>query len=300
MNSVEIENLWEKLSMVDLFDSIDNVSKSNDENDKIMNQIKDKLAFVFSSQLKKKREKEKREAMVRRYREYLEGLQTLIKMQMKSIDYLIEEDSYDISDTFIQLKRELIDYSMQVYKLDMLDMSQVLNKKEQRIYRCIHLYDFLVQYNNPTGNSILAENKKQDSRNKKLDINVRRSFMWKTYFYLIINLEKQKSYNRTYISYFMKKYNHENDNELYLKISDYYAADFQGQFSKNIYCQRKKLKLTQKQLQERSGVDRTMIAKIEKVQQPTTLETAIKLLSALNLGIAIYPITGIKEKHFIQ
>lgn len=300
MNSMGIENSTGELSMVDLFDSIDNVSKSNDENDEIINKIKDKLVFVFSSQLRKKREKEKKAAMVRRYKAYLEGFQSLIREQMASIDCLIEEDSYDISDTFTQLKKELIDYSMQAYKLDMLDMSEVLNKKEQSIYRCIHLYDFLVQYNNPTGNTILVENKKQNGRNKKLDINVRHSFMWKTYFYLIINLEKQKSYNRTYISYFMERHKQEDDNELYLKISNFYAADFQGQFSKNIYCQRKKLKLTQKQLQERSGVDRTMIAKIEKVQQPTTLETAIKLLSSLNMGIAMYPIAGVEEKHLIQ
>ena len=38
-----------------------------------------------------------------------------------------------------------------------------------------------------------------------------------------------------------------------------------------------------------------MIAKIEKVKQPTTLETAVKLLTSLNLGIAIYPFDEIEE-----
>ena len=50
------------------------------------------------------------------------------------------------------------------------------------------------------------------------------------------------------------------------------------------------------QLSERSGIDRTMIAKIEKVKQPTTLETAIKVLTSLNMGIALYPLTDIIEK----
>ena len=66
--------------------------------------------------------------------------------------------------------------------------------------------------------------------------------------------------------------------------------DFQGKLSEVISNQRKKMKLTQKQLQEKSGVDRSMIAKIEKVQQPATLETAIRLLTSLNVGIALYPL----------
>lgn len=108
----------------------------------------------------------------------------------------------------------------------------------------------------------------------------------------MICLEKQRKYNQTIISYQIEKSKEEKDEHFWEKVSNYYAADFQGQFSKNVYCQRKRLKLTQKQLQGRSGVDRTMIAKIEKIRQPATLETAIKLLSSLNLGVAIYPIAA--------
>ena len=78
------------------------------------------------------------------------------------------------------------------------------------------------------------------------------------------------------------------------------AADFQGQISKSIFYQRKKLNLTQEELSKISGVDRSMIAKIETVKQPPTLETAIKLLSALNMGIAICPLGGQGEKFLLQ
>lgn len=299
MRSLELENSMEQLSVVDLFDSIDNVDNNNDENDKIIEKIKDKMVILLSSHLKKRKEKERKEAMFQRYRAYLNYFQELIEKQMAIIDELIdEEDTYDISDTFLKLKKELIDYSMQIYKLDLLDMSEVLNKKEKNIYEYIHLYDFLEKYhsksekcNFPSVIQMEQVHKKEDKTEEKLV-----SSNWKTYYYLVICLEKQQEYNHTFTSYFMTKNEAQMDKQLFIKLSNFYAADFQGQLSKNIYCQRKKMKLTQMQLSERSGIDRTMIAKIEKVKQPTTLETAIKLLSSLNMGIAIYPFAEIEKK----
>lgn len=217
---------------------------------------------------------------------------------MKTIDILINEDTLDISDTFLNLKKELIDYSMKIYKLDLLDMEDVLNSKEKNIYQYIHIYDFLDKYNSDIEkDSWVFRNNigmiKTDTNKNKKNLAFTN---WKTYYYLVINLEKQQEYNTKVISYWMAKTNKNENKDFYLKLSDFYAADFQGQLSKSIYCQRKKLKLTQMQLSERSGIDRTMIAKIEKVKQPTTLETAIKVLTSLNMGIALYPLTDIIEK----
>ena len=112
---------------------------------------------------------------------------------------------------------------------------------------------------------------------------------WKTYYYLVICMKKQKDFNQTLLeNYILRK---KNLNEINLSVgkSSFLIADFQGQLSKSIFYQRKKLKLTQAELAQISGVDRSMIAKIETVNQPTTLETALKLLSALNISIAICP-----------
>lgn len=292
MSSVRIENSLIESSVVDLFDTIDNVGNSNDDNDKIIDRIRNKVVILFCTHFRKK--KEKKETILRQYKEYLKCFYQLIEKQMITIDNLIDEDIDDGADVFIKLKKELLDYSMQMYKLDLLDMSAILNKKEQSIYQFIHLYDLLGRYHRVSETMDLPQIK----QNAQIIIKDKKSVLpnWKTYYYLVVCLEKQKEYNQSFVSYYRANNRKESENELILKLSNYYVADFQGQFSKSIYCRRKKLKLTQKQLQERSGVNHTMIAKIEKVKQPTTLETAIKLLSSLNMGIALYPFAEVEEK----
>lgn len=298
MRELKIENSMQDLSVTELFETIDNVDNNNDENDKIIETVKDKIEILLADFWRKKKQKERKKEMLRRYGEYLKAFCNLIEKQMKIIDILIEEDTLDISDTFLNLKKELIDYSMKIYKLDLLDMEEVLNSKEKNIYQYIHIYDFLDKYSSDIREEswALRSNRsmiKKDNNEYKENL----AFInWKKYYYLVINLEKQQEYNTNIISYLIAKTNKNDNRDFYLKISDFYAADFQGQLSKSIYCQRKKLKLTQMQLSERSGIDRTMIAKIEKVKQPTTLETAIKLLTSLNMGISIYPFTDIVEK----
>mgnify|MGYP000092806353 FL=1 len=295
MRSLEIEKSMEQLSVIDLFDSIDNVNNNNEENDKIIKKVKEKVGVLLKSYLKKEREKKRREEMLQHYKIYLKCFQEVIEKQEEIIDNLTEED--DVVDTMFDLKNEIIDYSMRIYESDLLNISEILGKKEQTIYQYIHLYDFLWKYNNehekhkfPLSINMDQSHKKEEKSKEKLNLS-----NWKTYFYLVVCLKKQQEYNHTFTSYFMSRNRIETNKESFIKLSDFYAADFQGQLSKNIYCQRKKLKLTQMQLSERSGIDRTMIAKIEKVKQPTTLETAVKLLTSLNLGIAIYPFDEIEE-----
>jgi len=288
MNGLDIE-----YSIVELFDTIDNIGNNNDGNDKIIDRIKEKIILF-----RKKKERDKKEAAISRYREYLKRFLNMIETQMITIDNLFNNDNaYDIISVFLKLNNELINYSMELYRLDLMDISEVLDKKEQGIYQYIHIHDFLEKYHNMCVNVDLQDmyqNEKVAMGTFEEDA-LEVSQNWKTYYYLCICLEKQRSYNQTFISYCMSKNMQKDKEQIFVKQSNFYAADFQGQLSKNIYYQRKRLKLTQQQLSERSGVDRTMIAKIERVQQPTTLETAIKLLSSLNMGIAMYPLARIEE-----
>lgn len=295
MKAIKIDNSIQDLSIADMFDSIDNVGNKNEDNDKIINNIKEKIETLLKNVLKKKNKKEK---LIQNYKDFLCTFQELIEKQITTINNLIEEDTQDSSDIYLKLKKELFDYYMQIYKLDMFDVSEILNKEEKNIYRYICVYDFLNRQNDNLENHNLSlkfynESTEKEHNQKDKDLV---SPTWKIYFYLVICLEKQQQYNKSFISYYVNKNRDKDFEDIYKKFSDFYVADFQGQLSKNIYCQRKKLKLTQMQLSERSGIDRTMIAKIERVKQPTTLETAIKLLSSLNMGIAIYPFTEIEEE----
>ena len=110
-------------------------------------------------------------------------------------------------------------------------------------------------------------------------------------------MKKQKEFNQKLLSNYMLRRKNINDIKILADKSSFCAADFQGQVSKSVFYQRKKMKLTQNDLSKISGVDRSMIAKIERLNQPTTLETAIKLLSALNVEIAICPMRG-EEKSY--
>lgn len=66
--------------------------------------------------------------------------------------------------------------------------------------------------------------------------------------------------------------------------------DFQGDLAIIVKEKRKQRKWTQQHLASVSGVERTMIAKVENLQASTSLETAIKLLTPLGMGLVIYPI----------
>lgn len=64
---------------------------------------------------------------------------------------------------------------------------------------------------------------------------------------------------------------------------------FRSILSRYIFTWRSRNNVTQNELSKKSGVDRTMIAKIEKLQQTASLDTTIKLLSTINAKLIIVP-----------
>ena len=62
---------------------------------------------------------------------------------------------------------------------------------------------------------------------------------------------------------------------------------FRSQLSKYVFTWRTKNNMTQNELAQKSGVDRTMIAKIEKLQQNASIETTAKLLSTMDAQLMI-------------
>ena len=113
--------------------------------------------------------------------------------------------------------------------------------------------------------------------------------LWKNIFFYTICQVRQNTFDNEIIANYIKR-NKPESNELRTVTRNYYVHKYQGEFAKSILTKRKLLKLTQKELQEKSGIDHSMIAKIEKLQQTVTFETAIKLLTSLNMGICIYSV----------
>ena len=282
MRGLEIENSIEQLSIVDLFDIINIVDNDNATNDEIVRKIEEKIEI----QLKEKEDISSNYRELLLYMEHLKKLNELIEKDIALIEELLEKkDTNDILDILDSSKNEILDYSLRIYGLETYTMLQTFNEEEKKVYGCLQAYNLLEKYFSSIEQRDLEKKKNDEKHEVKYELD---SSRWKTYFYFILSLDKQQEYNQLYTTYIRNNSQTEDDNQVYIQSSKYYASDFQGQLSKNIYCKRKRMKLTQKQLSERSGIDRTMIAKIEKVQQPTTLETAIKLLSSLNMGIAIY------------
>lgn len=85
---------------------------------------------------------------------------------------------------------------------------------------------------------------------------------------------------------FMKEYRSQLQSQLFRSI-----------LSKYIYTWRNQNNITQNELAKRSGVDRTMIAKIERLQQTASLDTTIKLLNATNASLMILPEGQVCKNH---
>lgn len=265
-------------AIVELFNTIDTVSKSNDENDTIMDKVKNRIFFYIGSYFDRQKERREKRAMIKRYKVYLLGFQELLSKQMSVLDSFSNKSDKDIrTELFISLRNELTNYSIEALKLEFSDMSEYLSSDIFNIYTYVRTHDLLDSYNKIFEKDISTKQEKPILSD------------WKTYYYMAIDRRKQLRFNENLFSNFISRTHTGLDNDFFIERGILCTTDFTGRLSKNIFYQRKRLNLTQVQLAGRSGVDRTMIAKIEKVQQKPTLETAIKLLSALNLELAICP-----------
>lgn len=297
-----MESLMYDGSVVELFDAIDNVSNSIDENDTIIGKIRDKFSYIIVTHINYKKQQAYRKSMLKRYRAYLDGFYTLIEDQITVINELFHESSsYDISDIIKDLTKQLDEYCMQQRRFEFELVSDYFSKKECDIYKYVQTYSLLDKYHKAIKGCevVLKNNKNKDNAPSEKEITAT-SPDWKRYYYLSICMEKQRDFSQTLLFDYLSRRKSKDDFQFYINKSLLCAADFQGQLSKSVLCQRKKMKLTQVELSKISGVDRSMIAKIEKLNQPSTLETAIKLLSALNMGIAICPFGGSGEKSLLR
>lgn len=247
-------------SIAEMFGSIDNVCKSNDENGKIFSKILDRFHSKAAARSESMQEKTYR---INKYHEYLEGFRALINDQMKVVEGAADQHGTD-ARLLKELKDSLMQYTLKQSVCEFYDMAEILSKRELEIYLYTYMHKMISEYSEVIGKEMFVD--------------------WKTYFFLGVNIKKQLELNEMLMPGGTTERLH--------------SMDMQGQFAKTVFYQRKRLNLTQAKLSEISGVDRTMIAKIERVSQPVTFETAVKLLTALDMGIAFYPFG--KENRFME
>ena len=168
--------------IIELFNNIDNIINDNDKNDVFVKKIMDKVYVLFKSHLSYKRKKEEkaREAMLKSYREYLIGFYEIITKQVEIIDNMINEEfTSDCSEVFIDLQKELDEYSMKKYNIQFWFMSNFMNKKECDIYKNIQIYSFIDKYYDSISERdaiLVGEKGKEEVADRSSD--------WKYYYYL--------------------------------------------------------------------------------------------------------------------
>lgn len=262
-NSIDVSlfTVENEKSVSELFQSINSIHNDAEENEKIWSEISDKITdSVINSEEKNKNK------MMNTYKVFLESLQSVVNKQLEEITSMIDETTF--VDT---IEKDFLDTLLEFREQKHQAMADILDAKELEIYDMVVLHDYIrkisERYSTPPDkyiHSLYFFNS------------------WMEYFNMSVCMKNQKECDKKIVkNYMMRK--HEDD--FFAVKNSYEVYKIQGLLSTSIYQQRKKLGLTQKQLQERSGVDHTTIAKIEKLQQPTTLETAVKLLSSLNIEI---------------
>lgn len=289
---------FDNLNINGLFFSIDVIRNTFEENQTIFANInalfKKKIKKYYNDYLKMKEKKN----MLKRYRQYLTNLSDLIKLQIDQIDSVLDDNDFsnDFESLYSKMKTNLLNTCFYQFDLDILDTDNAMDdNNERKIYYYNYWYhsinNYITSFKNK--NMLCFENTK---------INCEILHKIQSQFFLTItlknNIYKDNAILSTHKNELLALSNTQyiNSEELFkqsefLELSkEYYISQFQANLSKVVYYQRNKMDLTQKELAELSNVDRTMIAKIEKVNQKTTMETAIKLLTTLNLGIMIYPL----------
>lgn len=110
-------------------------------------------------------------------------------------------------------------------------------------------------------------------------------------FYYKKAKDEKRSFQKDMLEWYVGSLDPTKHSEQIIKpIQQFMLKDFRGDFAVIVREKRKEKNLTQKQLADSAGLERSMIAKIEGMQASTSLEATINTLTALDLGLLIYPL----------
>ena len=269
--------------LLEKFERINSAGKSPSENDAIMVSVMNEITSTIKSFFCRERERAMRNALKEEYLLLLKEIRTIVREQENIISQIdCETDAGKLVDTLFALKKEMEEYTERLVAWEYSYNDKIFSEQERTIVKWTRLYDNIDKYTRRI--------KMYDAVSVKNDAGITPLSNWKTCFFLWIGMEKQKDSRQIFMLDYKERKAITDTEELLKSRNALCAMDFHCHLSKSVYNQRKKLNLTQLELARKSGVDRSMIAKIESLYQPTTVETAVKLVTALDMGIAIYPL----------
>lgn len=103
--------------------------------------------------------------------------------------------------------------------------------------------------------------------------------------------EEKLNFQKDMLAWYIESLeNATHDKQIIKPMQQFLLKDFRGDFAVIVKEKRKEKNLTQKLLADTAGLERSMIAKIEGMQASTSLEATINVLTALDLGLMIYPL----------
>lgn len=266
-----------------LFSRIE-AGKSRTENRNIIYKITSIIKNKYIQFLSNKNERKKQKEIFFTYKIHLTNFKYLIDKQLNELNKIDNTDfDEDSSVRFIKLSEQISNLCIKQLIFQYINMSHAVEKNEKESLSFIHLYSIFDKHKKIISEE-LDEIQCVDSHNYEILTQTINKF--ENALYLYITIDNNSKFNKKIISNFYQR----NSEVEYSKkqLSSLYLSDFQRQLSETIYERRKRNNITQKELSTISGVDRTMIAKIENIQQPTSINTAIKLLTALDMGITLF------------
>lgn len=266
-----------------LFSRIE-AGKSRTENRNIIYKITSIIKNKYIQFLSNKNERRKQKEIFFTYKIHLTNFKYLIDKQLNELNKIDNTDfDEDSSVRFIKLSEQISNLCIKQLIFQYINMSHAVEKNEKESLSFIHLYSIFDKHKKIISEE-LDEIQCVDSYNYEILTQTINKF--ENALYLYITIDNNSKFNKKIISNFYQR----NSEVEYSKkqLSSLYLSDFQRQLSETIYERRKRNNITQKELSTISGVDRTMIAKIENIQQPTSINTAIKLLTALDMGITLF------------
>lgn len=230
--------------------------------------------------------KQKKHRILYYYQEYLDNFSEVVMSQrdlIKEISTRFEEID-DVWDRMMKLRNQLLEMSMQICGLEASMASVLLEEEELHVLKHLQVFDLLNMYQNVSDKSYFCFTQWKHKQTKETA-----SIDWRSYFFSIVT-----AYIQLNLDVLSRGTTSESQNEK-SQDTEMQIANFRGQISNAVYYKRRRKNWTQAQLSKQSGVGRSMIAKVEQLQQTTSLETAIRLLVPLDMTLAIVPCPKVNE-----
>lgn len=253
------------------FENVDSVETENERFTELMHD----LYVNMETAILKERIKQLRSQLEKQLQEIEELINRLDYLSKISDSASLTDDSENNSH-YIQVLDQFINYTAQNVLLIIYDMTETCLDNNLDYTDSFYYYfqycstkALRTAFDTHKGNKYL-------SHRKNLCHVVYKNFC-----------DMNSQYDRIYYTYVINHNRH-----LYRKggeISTDSTAMFKAMLSKYLFIWRTKNNMTQEELANKSNIDRTMLTKIEKLQQTASLKTTLKLLDAVGAKLMIVP-----------